>query len=170
MNIFYLSRKTSRCARWHCDKHVVKMILETAQLLYTAHWVLGTPDFSDAPARKSGELGYMSIRNVNHPSAIWARSGLLQYMWLCDLGMALCAEYRHRFNNRTHGCEAHIFWLYANPPASIPRALWTQPPQAMPVEVRRGDSVAAYREYYRTSKAHLLTYTGRARPHWLSSK
>jgi len=169
MNIFYLSKKTSRCARWHCDKHVVKMILETAQLLYTAHWVLDvTPDFSSAPSRLSGEAGYMPIRNVKHPSALWARSGLLQYMWLCDLGMALCVEFRHRFSGRAHACEEHIFWLYAHPPAAIPRIPWTQPPQAMPPELRRADSVVAYREYYRKNKAHLLTFTGRARPHWLS--
>ena len=168
MNIFYLSHKTSRCARWHCDKHVVKMILETAQLLYTAHWVLsGTPDLSSAPSRKSGEAGYMSIRNVNHPSAIWARASLLHYMWLCDLGMALCAEYRYRFADRTHGCEEHIFWLYAHPPVSILDNGWRAPPQAMPVEMRRGDAIAAYREYYRKGKAHLLSYTKRRNPHWL---
>jgi hypothetical protein len=171
MNIFYLSKKTSRCARWHCDKHVVKMILETAQLLYTAHWVLDVkPDFSSAPSRMSGEAGYMPIRNVNHPSAKWARSGLMQYTWLCNLGVALSAEFRHRFSGRGHSCEEHIFWLYAHPPATIPMIPWTQPPQAMPVELHRKDSVAAYRDYYRKNKGHLMTFTKRSRPHWLSRR
>ena len=166
MNIFYLSKKASRCARWHCDKHVVKMILETAQLLYTAHWCTGDPDFSSAPKRLTGEPGYQSIRNANHPSAIWTRASLLHYLWLANLGLALCQEYRHRFKNRMHACEEHIFWLYAHPPA-LENNGWAQPPQAMPDEYRRGDSVAAYREYYRKAKARMLTYTARSMPHWV---
>ena len=171
MNIFYLSKKTSRCARWHCDKHVVKMILETAQLLYTAHWVIsgGVPDFSSAPCRNDGEIGYQSIRNVKHPSALWARESLRHYMWLSDLGLALCQEYRFRFGDKEHGCEKHIFWLYAHPPAEIEDKGWKQPPQAMPDQWRRGDSIAAYRMYYREGKARLLQYTGRNRPHWLKA-
>ena len=167
MNIFFLSKKVSRCARWHCDKHVVKMILETAQLLYTAHWSTGDPDFSSAPSRMDGTPGYQSIRNPGHPSAVWTRASLMHYMWLANLGLALCQEYRRRFSNRLHACEEHIFWLYAHPPP-LPERGWTQPPQAMPDQYRTGDSIAAYRAYYREGKAHLLTYTGRARPHWLS--
>lgn len=168
MNIFFLSKKTSRCARWHCDKHVVKMILETAQLLYTAHWSLGEPDFSSAPMRGDGELGYRSIRNPGHPSAVWTRASLVHYIWLANLGLALCEEYRHRFGDRRHACEEHLFWLYAHPPAELEDCGWTQPPQAMPETYRRTDSVPAYRAYYREAKARMLTYTGRTRPHWLS--
>ena len=169
MNIFFLSRKASRCARWHCDKHVVKMILETAQLLYTAHWVLDVePDFSTAPRRGDGEFGYRSIRNPRHPCALWVRKSLKHYAWLADLGVALCAEYRHRFGQaRQHSCEEHIFWLYAHPPAALEDLGWTQPAQAMPDQWKRADSVAAYRAYYRGGKSHLLTYTGRGVPHWL---
>jgi hypothetical protein len=57
MNIFYLSHMVARCAQWHCDKHVVKMILETAQLLYTAHWVLlEDPDFQEAPYVRAADI------------------------------------------------------------------------------------------------------------------
>ena len=169
MNIFFLSRKASRCARWHCDKHVVKMMLETAQLLYTAHWVLDVePDFATAPRRGDGEIGYRPIRNVRHPCAIWVRESLRHYSWLADLGVALCAEYRHRFGQgRQHSCEEHIFWLYAHRPAAIEDRGWKQPAQAMPAEWRRADSVAAYRAYYKGGKSHLLSYTARGVPHWL---
>jgi len=173
MNIFFLSKKVSRCARWHCDKHVVKMILETAQLLYTAHWVLeeGEPDFSSAPCRMGGEVGYKPIRNVRHPSALWVRESLRHYMWLADLGVALCAEYRHRFGKeKEHRCEEHIFWLWAHPPAALADHGWRQPPQAMPDIWRRHDSVAAYRAYYLGGKAHILTYSGRAVPHWIHKR
>ena len=170
MNIFYLSHKTTRCARWHCDKHVVKMILETAQLLYTAHWVLSKepPDFSTAPQRATGERGYLSIKNKKHPSAIWARESLDHYVWLCQFGLALCDEYRFRFGTKKrHACEDHILWLYEFPPDALQPLGWTQPPQAMPTLYQKKDSVAAYRQYYRIGKKELLTYTKRHAPHWI---
>ena len=173
MNIFYLSQKPSRCARWHCDKHVVKMILETAQLLYTAHWVLsgGKPDFVTAPYRKNTEeRGYMSIKNVKHPSAIWVRESLDHYVWLCQLGIALCWEYNHRFGvKKRHSCEVHIHWLYENLPPSLKSVGWKEPPRAMPDEHKYVENaILCYRRYYRDGKKHLLTYTARHAPHWLS--
>lgn len=182
MNIFYLSHRPSRCARWHCDKHVVKMILETTQLLYTAHWVLaavgvrapGAPDFSTAPtlATNPSQHGYLPIRNAKHPCAIWTRESLANYKWLCEFGMALCEEFTHRFGG-THSCEEHIYWLHAHPPPTIPRKGWTTPAQAMPEEYKcPGNSIAAYRAYYKLNKGEvrgILTYTARHRPHWLSS-
>jgi len=171
MNIFYLSHKTSRCARWHCDKHVVKMILETTQLLYTAHWVLtnNLPEFSEAPCRKgSEERGYLSIKNKKHPCAIWTRESLDNYVWLCQLGLALCDEYRFRFGkDKRHSCEKHILWLYEFPPPSLNPTGWTQPRMAMPDEYRDKNPLIAYRAYYRLGKKELLTYTRRHRPHWL---
>jgi hypothetical protein len=179
MNIFYLSHKPSRCARWHCDKHVVKMILETAQLLYTAHWVLAAaagqqPDLSKAPtlATNAEQRGYLSIKNAKHPCAIWTRESLEHYRWLCELGMALCEEFQHRFGaHKAHSCEEHIYWLYANPPAQLESKGWRQPPQAMPEEYKRkNDSVKAYRVYYRENKGlvrGILSYSQRHRPHWL---
>ena len=180
MNIFYLSHKPSRAARWHCDKHVVKMILETAQLLYTAHWVLaalagGAPDLSTAPTLASNpkQHGYLSIRNKNHPCAIWTRESLDHYEWLCRFGLALCAEYQHRFGaKKQHACEQHIRWLQAHLPPTLISKGWSQPAQAMPEEYRvRGDSIRAYRKYYKLNKGEqrdILTYTKRHRPHWLS--
>lgn len=171
MNIFYLSHKTSRCARWHCDKHVVKMILETTQLLYTAHWVLSNndPDLSSAPYRKNvHERGYRPIKNRNHPCAIWARASLEHYAWLCQLGLALCEEYRFRFgSSKRHSCEEHIEWLYEFWPPSLEAKGWKQPPKAMPIEYKQGDSIVAYREYYRKGKKDILAFTKRHAPHWL---
>ena len=169
MNIFYLSHKQSRCARWHCDKHVVKMILETAQLLYTAHWVLGRTDFSTAPLQKSKpQRGYQPIKNKNHPSAIWARESLDHYRWLCTLGAYLCREYKFRFGQgKEHSCQKHIYWLKVNMPP-LKMTGWRQPPQAMPDEFRRKDSIAAYRAYYIGGKAHLLKYSKRHTPHWIN--
>jgi hypothetical protein len=171
MNIFYLSHKTSRCARWHCDKHVVKMILETTQLLYTAHWVLSViPDFSGAPMRKGAEArGYISIRNAKHPCAIWVRESLEHYVWLCELGLALCEEYSHRYGaQKRHSCEDHLQWLFEFPPLELEAKGWKQPPMAMPDEYKISkNSMVSYREYYRRGKKDLLTYSERHMPHWL---
>ena len=167
MNIFYLSYKTSLCARWHCDKHVVKMILETAQLLYTAHWILMS-SIEDAPCRKNSDhRGYRPIKNKNHPSAIWVRESLDHYKWLCELGLELCVEYGFRFGNKKHACYDHLVWLSENPPASLKSLGWTQPPQAMPDEYKNSNSIIAYRKYYKMGKKHLLDYTNRNIPFWL---
>ena len=68
MNIFYLDENHETCAQYHCDKHVIKMILETAQLLCCVHWVSGV----EAPYKKT---------HVNHPSSVWARESLTNYKW-----------------------------------------------------------------------------------------
>ena len=182
MNIFYLSQNPERAARWHCDKHVVKMILETTQLLYTAHWVLAilnggpkaAPDFRTAPTMASDPAhhGYRSIHNPKHPSAIWVRESLEHYKWLCELGMALCEEFQHRFgSHKAHSCEEHIYWLYANPPPSLISRGWSQPPQAMPEEYRDPSSIIAYRKYYRYDKGEkrgMMKYSKRESPVWLT--
>jgi hypothetical protein len=175
MNIFYLHPNPRRAARWHCDKHVVKMILETAQLLYTAHWVLsgGQPDLKTAPSSASNpaQRGYLPIRNKNHPCAIWARESIYNYMWLCRLGLNLCFEHIYRFEpTKPHSCLEHLRWLLKNPPAALPRVPWTPPRLAMPDEYKVGDPVRSYRKYYIENKGAvrgMLQYSGRGVPHWI---
>ena len=73
MNIFFLDNDIRKCAIYHCDKHVVKMTLETAQLLCGVHHIIG----GDAPYKLS---------HKNHPCSIWARESLSNYMLLSELG------------------------------------------------------------------------------------
>lgn len=80
-----------RCARYHNDIHVRKMIIEYAQLLSTCHRLLGT-SFSDNI--------YKAIRNVNHPSAVWVRQSTENYKWLYKLFKCLCEEYEYRFSKK----------------------------------------------------------------------
>lgn len=87
MNIFYLDSNPTLCAKYHNDKHVVKMILETAQLLCGVHWVTG----KEAPYKLS---------HKNHPCSIWVRSSLENYLWLCELGLELCDEYTYRYGKK----------------------------------------------------------------------
>ena len=134
MNIFYLSRATSVCAEMHCDVHVNKMILETAQLLSTAHHELG----STAPYKTT---------HKNHPSAVWARSGFWQYNWLYGLLEALSEEYTKRYG-RVHKTWERCSEALREPPEDIPNIEWTDPPQCMPNECKDKNTVVAYRNYY----------------------
>jgi hypothetical protein len=151
MNIFFLSFNPRIAAEHHCDKHVVKMILETAQLLYSA--------FPIVPAN-----GYKKT-HVNHPCAIWTRESLDNYMWLCALGLALCDEYTFRYN-KVHKTQSHLHWLVVNPP-ELPAIGITEIRQAMPIEYKRPNPIEAYRAYYIGAKTRLLTYSKRSAPDFL---
>lgn len=148
MNIFYLSRDVTECARYHCDKHVVKMILEYAQLLSTAHRVLDG-DFA------ASRLGCYKATHVNHPSAVWVRASRDHYDWLVSLFDALCREYTHRYGKH-HKCESMHGLL--NVPENIPEAGWTDPPQCMPDEYKQDDTVQAYRDYIVGAKSHFAKW------------
>ena len=89
MNIFYLDFHTDKCAEYHCDKHVLKMIIEYAQLLSTAHRVLDGDDC----------IGFEKLYRVahkNHPCTIWVRENKKHYRWLFDLWKSLSQEYTLR--------------------------------------------------------------------------
>lgn len=155
MNIFYLHENPVTAARYHCDKHVVKMILEYAQLLSTAHHVL---DGDDAPE------GIYKCTHKNHPSAVWVRQSKENYMWLVDLFLNCIREYNDRYG-KWHKTES-IKQVLSIPPANIPDAEFTQPPQCMPDEYKCDDPVTAYRNYYIGDKASFAVWKYSAPPMW----
>ena len=116
MNIFYLDHHTQRCANQHCDKHVVKMIIEYAQLLSTAHRVIDGIPYDDRTANGRRIKRWKMVKNpnmentlykaamVNHPSAIWVRQSSKHYKWLYNLFMHLCVEYTRRYG-KIHSTE-----------------------------------------------------------------
>lgn len=176
MNIFFLHCDPEKAARYQCDKHVVKMLLESVQLLYTCHAVLSS-SIAEAPlAKGTGKPGYRPVHK-NHPCSIWVRKTQLNYRWLCQLAASLAEEYHYRYpNKKDHACEEHVKWLTANIPAAllapdIPYKL-TKVALAMPDEYKRKNPIQAYREFYKGSKGErgLLTYTRRPSPHWLISE
>ena len=122
MNIFFLSRRARQCARWHCDKHVVKMILESTQLLYTANHTNGGTEVIQTSAPiclSTGNRGYKACHK-NHPSALWVRESLAHYWWLLSLAKELVAEHSHRFMpKKVHASLVHLEWLEANPPPGL---------------------------------------------------
>ncbi len=155
MNIFVLDLEPKVCAQYHNDKHVVKMILETAQLLCGSHWSTG----SEAPYKLS---------HKNHPCSIWVRQDLNNYLWLCELGINLCWEYKHRYG-KTHKSYEIILWCCDNHP-NIPNKGFTTPPLAMPdVYKVHGNPVKSYRNYYLGEKKSFCNWKSRNIPDWFTS-
>jgi hypothetical protein len=175
MNIFFLDRSPRVAALYHVDKHVVKMILETAQLLSTAHRVLdGQLVVSHASGRKKTayvlpddrENHLYKATHINHPSAIWCRSGLDQYRWTYDLFVHLTMEYTYRYGKH-HKCEFLLDPLWEAPKNIDLEAPWTEATPAMPDECKvPGDSVESYRNYYIQHKNRMGKWTNRAIPTW----
>ena len=151
MNIFYLHPDPVVCATHHCDKHVVKMILETAQLLSTAHRVLDEDD------DRHDRLGLYKQTHRNHPSAVWVRQAVGNYVWTHQLLISLCREYTHRYG-KAHKTSRLVEPL-ANPPAHISTTPFrTAIPQCMPDEYKDHDPVVAYRRYYINDKRDIAQW------------
>jgi hypothetical protein len=197
MNIFALSVDPKEAAKAHADKHVVKMILEACQMLYTAHWICVHPELllhrapikiaaaqkllsvpehmATAPKRKSAdaEPGFRPV-HLHHPCTVWVRTSLANYMWLTELALAIANEYEYRFacnskgKDKAHSCKAHARWLQRNPPP-LPEVPRTPFALAMPDEYKMPDPVASYINFYTGSKKErgLTTYTRRAPPVWI---
>jgi hypothetical protein len=136
MNIFFLDNDPQLAAIYHGDKHVVKMILESAQLLSTAHHVLD-----------GDKEGLYKKTHMNHPCAIWTRESSHNYLWLLSLLKHLCDEYTFRYK-KIHKTSQLIPALNELP-SSIKNTTFTKPAQAMPEEFKNENSVVAYRNYYR---------------------
>jgi hypothetical protein len=158
MNIFVLHLITKLCAQYHADKHVVKMVLETAQLLCSAHVLLDNVTSIE-------EVDLYKLTHKNHPCAIWARSSKANYEWLYDLFYELCAEYTYRYG-KVHLCDTKLKEVLAFVPKNIPDIPMTDFALAMPDECKEDDPVESYRNYYRTHKQHLLVWTKRDVPEW----
>jgi hypothetical protein len=151
MNIFFLDNDVRKCAQYHNDKHVVKMILETAQLLCGAHWVVG----GDAPYKLS---------HKNHPCSIWVRESLSNYLLLCELGLELCNEYTYRYGKR-HKSQEVIEWCVVNK-LNIPDIGLTEQPMAMPDQYKTNSVVESYRNYYMGEKSGIASWKNREVPNW----
>ena len=139
MNIFYLDKCPNKAAKLQYNKHVVKMILESAQMLCTAHHCYGDKDqVKNVPYKQA---------HLNHPSTIWTRRSKSTYMWLYNHMMALGDEYTKRYG-KTHLSITKCKDFLAIPPRHIQGDDWCQPPQAMPDEYKDECSIQAYWNYY----------------------
>ena len=166
MNIFYLSSCPQEAAESHNDKHCVKMILEYAQMLSTAHRELD----GDVP-----DILYKSTHK-NHPSTIWTRSSKQHYDWLFRLFRQLSAEYTLRFSKSGdwgRDLKVHKTWdklgkILETTPKNIKDNGWVDPPQCMPDHCKDKDVIKAYRNYYIKEKNNFAVWKYTAEPGWFS--
>lgn len=150
MNIFFVDQCPETAARSLCDKHVVKMPLESAQMLSTAHRLIDGDTYAD-------RIGLYKAAYQNHPCTVWCRASRDNYRWLFIHFRALLREYQERYG-KEHACSALIGGL-AVIPAGIKDTDLTPPPQAMPDDVRvPGDVISAYRNYYLIHKSRIAEW------------
>ena len=182
MNIFYVHSDPKTCAQQHVDKHVVKMILEYAQLLSTAHRVLdGTQSVGlSKTGRKQTRYVLSDSRDsilynathLNHPSAKWARHSEQNYRWLFTLWIELLAEYTHRYG-KIHASTRLMAYL-ARPPKNIKMdepfsAPWRAMPDAYKFDRSEPDyTVKSYRAYILGAKSQMLKWKNRPTPDWIA--
>ena len=161
MNIFYLNEDPVIAAQMSCDKHVVKMILESAQMLSTTHRVLDGNDYAD-------KVGLYKLAHKNHPSTIWVRSSYQHYKWLYDHMIGLMQEYTHRYG-KIHLTQQKLESILSVTPVNIPQGELTELPQAMPDDAKLLNVVDAYRNYYRVYKFGFARWTKRQTPEWFNA-
>lgn len=155
MQIFVLDTDPSRSAQYHADKHVIKQILESAQLL-------------SATCRLHNiEIGY-KITHKNHPCRLWLDESIHNYEWLLCLGFALCAEYTYRYGKTHKSLSILEDCADVRNKLNLPTVKQTPFAQAMPDEYKHPCAVTAYRQYYIGEKQHILKYTNRTWPSWLT--
>lgn len=154
MNIFVLDSDPAIAARMHCDKHVVKMILELAQLLSSAHHMLDENPLSDI----------YKLTHKNHPCAIWVRTTTANYIWAHNMFLELCREYTRRYD-KVHLTETKMQHLCILP-ENIPAGSLTEHPQCMPDEYKCENPVQAYQQYYLGAKSDIAKWKHNNQPSW----
>lgn len=177
MNIFYVHTDPRAAAESLVDRHVIKMILETAQLLSTAHRILDGTEYvgQSASGRKAKrwrlpddrETILYSATHINHPSSVWCRQSKANYNWLYEHFIGLLEEYTYRYG-KTHKCANPNFVAALSQfPKNMPIGNLTPPTPAMGEEYLCSTSLESYRNYYTHGKKHLHKWTKRPMPEWM---
>jgi hypothetical protein len=137
MNIFFVDSNPNTAAIMLADQHICKMQIESAQMCCTAHWETG----SEAPYKRA---------HKNHPSTIWTRNSINHYRWLVEHGLEICKEFEKRYGKK-HKTEEVLLWCKNNEPNILDKG-FTEPPQCMPVQYMKEDTIEAYRTFYKKEK------------------
>ena len=181
MNIFVLDESAKKAAEYHCDKHVVKMILESAQMKSTAHWLhllwSNNKDLKDFKRVRDAKLWLLentnpalhppySITHVRHPCTIWVSSTVQNYMWHYDLLFYLCKEYTKRYG-KIHKTANYLSWFKNN----IPQGMKSSSLEDFAICMREDfkinkDAVASYRNYYKKDKVRFAKWKLNNTPIW----
>ena len=159
MNIFHLDKDPRICARYHCDKHVVKMILETAQMLSTAY------------RKKFGDNDDLyKTAYPKHPMTIWVGDSLENFRYALALGEWLAIQYTYRYKkvHKSQKIIDHIrFHKLKNVVKNFTKVEFTPPPLCMPDEYKSDDYIQSYRNYYIGDKKRFARYTSVDTPEFM---
>jgi len=183
MNIFILDTDPIKAAEYHCDKHVVKMILESAQMLSTAYQVSLLPSHNLSIQNFKGQKSITnyckenfpqtqklySVSHLHHPCTQWTYQSLQNYQWHCQLALALCQEYTKRYL-KTHKSQEIIQFLTTLTP-NLPNTTHHTPfAIAMKPEFKiSNDPIECYRNYYLKDKIRFAKWNFSTQPFWFSS-
>jgi len=177
LNIFYIDADPRLCAEWSVDSHCIKMILESAQLLSTAHRVIDGSEYIDDGGKRKVKrwrldddrnVTLYSATHVNHPSAVWARESNNNYNWLWSYLYEHCKEYTYRYG-KIHKVEKDgLLKALQTPQNNISVGYKTQPPSAMDTKyIISKNAIENYRNYYKVGKVHLHKWKNRQPPEWI---
>ena len=179
MNIFRLDDDPVKAAQLQCDKHVVKMIVESAQMLSTAHRVLDGKKIKRLSPKgmrlsywlhEYDDVLYKAV-HVNHPSTVWTRESKDNYLWHYKHFIALCDEYTYRYD-KVHKTYEKLFKILGIVPHNIPDIGYTPFKLAMgsnPECMIKNDSVKSYRLFYLTKQKRFdMVWTKRSIPEWFT--
>jgi len=155
MNIFFVDSDPIISARQLCDKHIIKMSLETAQILSSVSWRYNI----EAPYRRT---------HKNHPSVLWAGNTLPNWQWTIAHGLELCKEYSRRYG-KIHKSETVIKWCQDNGGRPV-GGTFTIPPLCMPNQYKTSSYVDSYREYYLGDKSRFAKWKNANIPIWFSNQ
>lgn len=186
VNIFFTDKNPQLAAQNLCDQHVIKMILESAQMLSTTYREL----YGELAVQDKGKtvrklplpmeaILYKST-HVNHPMNVWLRNDPANYAWLVSHFWFLCAEYSYRYKGKVHATQTRMGltlnqcmtkYRGTSAPAGLSHAqsdpwIWeainVMPPLCMPDEYKTVSVVESYRAYMRGEK--LMFGTKHPRP------
>ena len=158
MNIFAVHNCPTKSARALPDKLIVKMPLETAQMLCTAHRVLSPQEYCD-------DSNLYKPAFVNHPCTIWTRTTHENYRWVLEHFVSLCEEYNKRYK-KDHLCWTKLWNGLARFPMDIQEGKLTKFAQAMPVEYKSDSHIWSYRNYMINEKHYAKWEKGTRKPSW----
>lgn len=152
MNIFVLDDDIEKSVQYHCDKHVVKMCIEYAQLLCSVHNVTN-PDV----------VVPYKLTHKNHPCAIWARTSIQNYEYLFSLAVLLGEEYTYRYG-KFHKSALMVETL---PSITLPDIGMTEHAKCVHDDFKIIENpVEAYRAFYNRDKAYFCKWKYRDVPNW----
>jgi len=175
MNIFVLSHDHDECARFHNVRHGVKMILESALMLCTAHRLIDGEKRSAVVNNRKKTIYFLANPSFNdllygvthpgHPCVKWTINSKQNYLWHYRHFMALCREYTFR-TGKVHKCQTLFENVLNSPPIGIPDVQQSPFALAMPEDCKLTNAVEAYRRYYCKYKRHLAEWQPRDIPEW----